>query len=398
MFKQIQFFLQQLYRVSPPAVLGLTLISCCLVIVLTGRIWVSDQSPDVDRQLPAFALQNAGFKGNVIKIRRQSLITNNIDTFILEPYATFEQTSDSLMTKPAIGVNPDGKTMIPAERSRHRHIVEVVMAVDPIQPEIRYDSIAKTYSYRNDEGQEAQISKTAIWRTFEDKHVTKIKFPLGSDSYGRDLLSRLVVGAQVSFWVGLISVMLSLLIGVSLGAIAGYFGGWVDRLIMVLVNTLWTLPTLLLLFALVLALGREPFIIFLAIGLSLWVEVARLVRGQVLGIKEKEFVKAAHSLGLNRWRILFRHIAPQLVGPVLVIAASNFATAILLESGLSFLGFGVRPPTPTWGNMLHENYGLALTGRILPALAPALAIMLLVLAFNLLSNGLRDYLDPRGSS
>jgi peptide/nickel transport system permease protein len=200
---------------------------------------------------------------------------------------------------------------------------------------------------------------------------------------------------RISLLVGLIAVLISLTLGILLGAVAGYFGGKIDDIIMLIINTVWSIPTILLVFAIVLVFGRGIGIIFLAVGLTMWVDVARLVRGQVLSLKEMAFVEAAKSMGFNTVRILTRHILPNILGPVMVIAASNFATAILIESGLSYLGFGIQPPTPSWGTMLNENYGYAIGGKPFLSLIPALAIMLMVLAFNLVGNGFRDALDVK---
>jgi len=209
------------------------------------------------------------------------------------------------------------------------------------------------------------------------------------------MLSRLLLGFRVSLGVGALAVVVSLSLGLFLGLISAYFGGRVDHLVMLLINTVWSIPTLLLVFAVVMALGRGIGIIFLAVGLTMWVEVARVVRGQVMQLRSMPFVEAAQSMGLGSWRVVFRHILPNLLGPVLVLTAGNFATAILLESGLSYLGFGVQPPAPSWGSLLNENYGYALSGRPILAVAPALVIALSVLAFNLVGNGLRDALDVK---
>jgi ABC-type dipeptide/oligopeptide/nickel transport system permease subunit len=220
-------------------------------------------------------------------------------------------------------------------------------------------------------------------------------FWLGTDKYGRDILSRLLIGVRVSLAVGLVTVLLSLTIGVLLGALAGYFRGRVDEIILWLINVIWSIPTLLLVFAIMLLLGKGFWQVFIAIGLTLWVNVARIVRGQVLAIREREFVEAARALGYSHARILFRHILPNVMGPVWVVAASNFASAIVIEAGLSFLGVGVQPPQPSWGLMIKENYNFIITHNPMLALAPGLAIMLLVLAFNLLGNSLRDILAVR---
>jgi ABC-type dipeptide/oligopeptide/nickel transport system permease subunit len=230
--------------------------------------------------------------------------------------------------------------------------------------------------------------------TVEDA-VTK-KYLLGTDKFGRDILSRLIVGVRVSLSVGLIAVIISLTIGILLGALAGYYRGWVDDLVMWFINVIWSIPTLLLVFALTLMLGKGFWQVFIAVGLTMWVNVARLVRGQVLAVRELEYIEATRALGYSDARTILKHILPNILGPVMVIAASNFASAIVIEAGLSFLGVGVQPPQPSWGLMIKENYNFIITHNPMLALAPGIAIMILVLAFNLLGNGLRDALNVRG--
>jgi peptide/nickel transport system permease protein len=229
----------------------------------------------------------------------------------------------------------------------------------------------------------------------KDPVVTR-RFLLGTDKYGRDILSRLIIGTRISLSVGLITVLISLTVGTLLGAVAGYFRGRTDNLVMWLINVIWSIPTLLLVFAITLILGKGFFQVFIAVGLTMWVNVARLVRGQVLATRELQYVEAARTLGFSNTRIILRHILPNILGPILVIAASNFASAIVIEAGLSFLGVGVQPPQPSWGLMIKENYNFIITQNPMLALAPGFAIMILVLAFNLLGNGLRDALNVRG--
>ncbi len=226
--------------------------------------------------------------------------------------------------------------------------------------------------------------------------VIKMKFITGTDKYGRDILSRIIVGTRVSLSVGLITVLISLSIGLLLGSLAGFYRGKTDELIMWFINVIWSIPTLLLVFAITLALGKGFWQVFIAVGLTMWVNVARLVRGQVLAEREKEYIEATRALGFSDIRTIVRHVWPNIMGPVMVIAASNFASAIVIEAGLSFLGVGVQPPMPSWGLMIKENYNFIITQNPMLALAPGFAIMLLVLAFNLFGNGLRDALNVRG--
>jgi peptide/nickel transport system permease protein len=226
--------------------------------------------------------------------------------------------------------------------------------------------------------------------------IIKEKFILGTDKYGRDIFSRIIVGTRVSLSVGLITVIISLTIGLILGSMAGYFRGRTDDIIMWFINVIWSIPTLLLVFAITLVLGKGFWQVFVAVGLTMWVNVARLVRGQILGIRELEYIEATKALGFGSIRTIVRHIWPNIMGPVMVIAASNFASAIVIEAGLSFLGVGVQPPQPSWGLMIKENYNFIITQNPMLALAPGFAIMILVLAFNLFGNGLRDALNVRG--
>lgn len=226
--------------------------------------------------------------------------------------------------------------------------------------------------------------------------VQRLHFYSGTDKYGRDILSRILVGTRVSLSVGLITVLISLSIGLILGSLAGYYRGRTDEIIMWVINVIWSIPTLLLVFAITLALGKGFWQVFIAVGLTMWVNVARLVRGQVLAVRELEYIEATRALGYSGLRTIIRHIWPNIMGPVMVIAASNFASAIVIEAGLSFLGVGVQPPVPSWGLMIKENYNFIITQNPMLALAPGFAIMILVLAFNLFGNGLRDALNVRG--
>lgn len=239
---------------------------------------------------------------------------------------------------------------------------------------------------------------TSATENFIKENLYRQTFYLGTDMYGRDLLSRLILAIRVSLSVGLMAVMISLFIGVSLGAIAGYFGGKADAAISWFMNVIWSLPSLLLVIAISFALGKGFWQIFIAVGLSTWVDVARLVRGQVMALKEVEFVEASKALGFSTQRTIIKHILPNIAGPILVVASANFASAILLETGLSFLGFGAQPPMPSWGSMIKEHYAYIIMDAAYLAVLPGLAIMLTVYAFNVLAIGLRDAFDVKGQN
>jgi peptide/nickel transport system permease protein len=227
------------------------------------------------------------------------------------------------------------------------------------------------------------------------KYIAKRKFTLGTDKYGRDLLSRMLIGTRISFFIGFVAVFISLLIGIVMGSLAGYFGGKIDAAIMFVINVAWSIPTLLLVIAITLAIGKGFWQVFIAVGLTMWVEVARVVRGQILGAKQLQYVTAAKALGFNDFRIITRHILPNILAPVIVIAAANFAGAILIESGLSFLGIGAQPPIPSWGAMIKDHYSYIILGKPYLAIIPGVAIMSLVMAFMLIGNALRDALDVK---
>jgi peptide/nickel transport system permease protein len=245
------------------------------------------------------------------------------------------------------------------------------------------------------EGVTKQISLNSFPNQDYKQFIILKTFQFGTDKYGRDYLSRILIGSRISFFIGFIAVFISLIIGIFMGSIAGYFGGKVDAIIMWIINVTWSIPTLLLVIAITLALGKGFWQVFIAVGLTMWVEVARVVRGQVISVKEMQYVTAARALGFNDYRIITRHILPNIMAPVIVISAANFAGAILIESGLSFLGIGAQPPMASWGAMIKDHYNYIILGKPYLALIPGLCIMLLVMAFMLIGNALRDALDVK---
>ena len=340
------------------AILGLSIIFLAILLGIFAYFISTDSTPNADRQIVELQARKPGFKQLFLKVKKEKrILSTNFfnqllfgieDKSLFIPINSFKETADSIIIEKYID-----------------------------------EGVQEKQSY----------SKNVLP---EKDYIVSKTFWLGTDKFGRDILSRLIVGVRVSLAVGLITVLISLSIGIILGAVAGYFGGRADNIIMWLINVIWSMPTLLLVFGITLSLGKGFWQIFIAVGLTMWVNVARTIRGQVLSLREMEYIQAAKALGLKNMRIIIRHILPNVLGPVIVIAASNFASAIIIEAGLSFLGVGVQPPMPSWGLMIKENYNFIITHNPALALAPGIAIMILVLAFNLLGNGLRDALDVRG--
>jgi len=267
----------------------------------------------------------------------------------------------------------------------------------PIQSYEVQDNSLMYVEYASDglQGLEKQIELTRFPNSDYKNFIDTRSFMFGTDKYGRDYLSRILIGSRISFFIGFVAIFISLVIGLIMGSIAGYYGGKIDALIMWIINITWSIPTLLLVIAITLALGKGFWQVFIAVGLTMWVEVARVVRGQIISAKEMQYVTAARALGYNDYRIITKHILPNIFGPLIVISAANFAAAILIESGLSFLGIGAQPPMASWGAMIKDHYNYIILGKPYLALIPGICIMLLVMAFMLVGNALRDALDVK---
>lgn len=347
--------LQKLFR-SKTACFGLMVIVLACFTAIFAYYLAPDGSPFANRMLPEIANARPGFSIQALQVK-QAIKNEDVSFF------------NTLLNGRASGYR-----LVPVTQFRlEKDSVIVQKFVD--------EGVTEKQAYAI-----SQLAATP---------VTTLHFRLGSDRFGRDILSRLLIGTRVSLGVGFIAVLISVTIGLLLGALAGYFRGWVDDVVMWCINIIWSIPTLLLVFAITLVLGKGFWQVFIAVGLTMWVNVARLVRGQVLQVRELQYIEATRAMGFSHMRAIVYHIIPNILGPVTVIAAGNFASAIVVEAGLSFLGVGVQPPQPSWGLMIKENYNFIITHNPMLALTPGIAIMLLVLAFNLLGNGLRDALDVR---
>lgn len=253
------------------------------------------------------------------------------------------------------------------------------------------------FSFTNINEQIETTSLAKLKEEFVKNNVEIRTYWLGTDKSGRDILSMLILGARVSLSIGFIAVVISLFLGVIMGSLAGYFGGKTDDIIQWFMTVVWSIPGIMLVIAISLALSSKGiWVAFVAVGLTMWVDVARVVRGEIFVVKQKNYIESAKALGFSHYRIIFVHILPNILGSLIVIANANFASSILLEASLSFLGLGVQPPTPSWGMMVKEGYSIiGSSGSWGLVTYPGICIMVMVLSFNLFGNGLRDAYDPK---
>ncbi|MBH8570962.1 ABC transporter permease [Hymenobacter sp. BT584] len=372
------YYVRQRLWQNRPAVAGLAFIALCTLVALLGYWVLPDNSPNANHGFVQVQKEGPGLR--VLLLRqplpdsaRTGLAPANIFSTWLRgrepeaqetPIGGYQFSGDSIILKPL------GQHSAEAGRPRRLALAAVTGHVGPA---------------------------AELQREIEASHLVTRTYALGTDKAGRDELSRLLLGTRISLGIGLVAVLISVVLGMAVGAVAGYFGGWVDSVLLGLMTVVWSIPGIMLVIAISLALdSKGVWVSFVAVGLTMWVDVARVVRGQMLSLRSATFVEAGRVLGLPTPRLIARHLLPNMRGPLIVLATSNFASAILLEAGLSFLGLGVQPPAPSWGLMVKEGYDLLGTeAGLWLTLLPGTAISLLVLSFNLLGNGLRDAYDPK---
>jgi ABC-type dipeptide/oligopeptide/nickel transport system permease subunit len=353
---------------------GLALIALATLVALLGYLILPDDSPDANNTIVQLQKKPPGFSVTVLRIPagNQRVPPTNVFRKMLsgQPRAYTEF--------PIRGYTLRGDALRVQPYDQHK----ALPAADPVF------SLSQLTGIREENQARAYLEKELIYRK---------TFWLGTDNAGRDVLSRLMLGTRISLAIGVVAVLISVVLGIAVGATAGYFGGGIDKAMLFLMTVVWSVPGIMLVIAITLALNSPGiWVSFVAVGLTMWVEVARVVRGQFLSLKEKTYIEAAKVLGLPRFRIVWQHMLPNMSGPLIVIATANFASAILMEAGLSFLGLGVQPPSPSWGMMVNEGFQLiGARASLFLVLCPSVCISLLVLSFNLLGNGLRDAYDPK---
>lgn len=358
----------QKFKANRLALLSLIFIIGLVLLSVFAYAFVPDHSPNANHQQAVLAMQKPGFQMQFVLFKKEE-----------------KQVQQNILDKWFFGTKLPYKTMpIVAHKTISTEKIEVA-----------------EYKGENFPSIPLVIEKTQLFYPEIEKNIQVKTYYLGTDNQGRDVLSRLILGSRVSLLVGFVAVLISSFLGIFIGSLAGFFRGTIDKIILWKMSVFWSIPTLLLALALYISLkdffSSSFVIIFIAVGFTMWVSMARIVRGQILSLREMQYVEAAGSLGFSSVRIIFRHVLPNALGPIIVVAAANFANAILIEAGLSFLGLGVQPPTPSWGGMLNEFKDFIGTDLSYLALLPGFMVMLLVLSFNLVGNGLRDSLDIKNN-
>jgi ABC-type dipeptide/oligopeptide/nickel transport system permease subunit len=402
--KSPSYYVWQRFRRNPIAVSATVIIIFAHLVAFLGYLIMPDSTPNADDGSPLIKKKSMGFEVTILKaIKQREVEQVNVfskmffgqeNPYRIEPVEYHALKGDSVYyTLYGSKFDTIAKPLLPFVRSIYFGDDKSLDAGKPCS----YRRVGEGFEYIALNGKSEKVSYAEAVTEFNEKNTERRHYILGTDKSGRDLFSRLLFGARISLLIGMISMVISMFLGVTLGALAGFFGGKTDKVVMWLLTVTWSIPGIMLVIAISLALqSKGIWVAFVAVGLTMWVEVARVVRGQILSVKEKLFIEAAKALGIGNFRIIFRHILPNMFGPIIVIATANYAAAVLIEAGLSFLGLGVQPPMPSWGMMVNEGYNSnwESDGGYMVFL-PSLCICLIVLSFNLLGNGLRDAYDPQ---
>lgn len=400
--KTPSYYVRKRLLKNKPALFGLVIIVLTHIVALLGYLIMPDQTPFANDSAAEIKKKPIGFEVKMLKLRLNRHIE---EVSFLEKVYLGQESKYKIIPVDTVFVK-GWKVYYTPYGKRFTDSTELLSAVKTIDVDessifgkgkANYRISGDQVTYLDLSEKLHTVGREELEKEFWKNNIEERKYILGTDKAGRDMLSRLLFGTRISLSIGFISVLISMIVGVALGAMAGFFGGIVDDIIMWLMTVVWSIPAIMLIIAISLVLeSKGVFVAFVAVGLTMWVDVARVVRGQILAIKEKLFVEAARALGIGNIRIIFVHILPNIIGPLIVIATANFASAILIEAGLSFLGLGVQPPMTSWGMMVSEGYNSnwETDGGYLVIL-PSLAICLIVLAFNLFGNGLRDAYDPK---
>jgi peptide/nickel transport system permease protein len=379
------------FRSNMIAMVALSWIILNIILATLGYLITPDSSPYANNQHLELSAKKPASRVSFLKVRKnneiversliQKMLYGSESAYIEIPIRSYHFENEKIIVEKYMGFDDFEGNRIEFS------VADVVFQIDSVKL-----SGENIIVYQPEKSPET-FAIHDLQENIKAHQIINRTYLFGTDRFGRDILSQVIIGARISLSVGFIAILIALILGILMGSLAGFYRGRVDNFIVWLINVVWSVPTLLLVIAITFALGKGFWQIFIAVGLTMWVDVARVVRGQVISLRENEYIEAAKALGLPGLRIIRRHLLPNITGPVVVISAANFASAILIEAGLSFLGIGVQPPMPSWGSMIRENYGFIILDKAYLAVIPGICIMLLVMAFMMVGNGLRDALD-----